>query len=322
MVEDFPDDVFVHPKSLVENSRIGSGSRIWAFAHILPGARFGRNCNICDGVFVENDVVVGDDVTVKCGVQLWDGLRIGDRVFIGPNATFTNDRNPRSKVYPDVFLQTVVKDDVSIGANATILPGLTIGQGAMVGAGAVVTRDVPPYATVVGNPARIIGYRGSEQLGVVADANNPYPDLGTEIGARIELGVGDCFLERLPHFADMRGGLTPLQDGSGLCFVPARLFLVYGVASSQVRGEHAHRRCKQFLVAAHGALSVVIDDGRTRSEIGLSGPTVGLYLSPMVWGIQYRFEPETVLMVAASDPYDADDYIRDYAVFRDEATAP
>ncbi|TGS74362.1 N-acetyltransferase, partial [Mesorhizobium sp. M3A.F.Ca.ET.175.01.1.1] len=98
---------------------VGEGTRIWAFAHVLPGAVVGSNCNICDHVFIENDVIIGDEVTIKCGVQLWDGLRLGNRVFVGPNATFTNDRFPRSKEYPETFLLTTVEDGASIGANAT-----------------------------------------------------------------------------------------------------------------------------------------------------------------------------------------------------------
>ncbi len=93
----------VHPQGLCETTHVGEGTRIWAFSHVLPGASLGRDCNICDHVFIENDVVLGDRVTVKCGVQLWDGLRIEDDVFIGPNATFTNDRFPRSKQYPERF---------------------------------------------------------------------------------------------------------------------------------------------------------------------------------------------------------------------------
>lgn len=150
---------FCHDKALVEpGCVIGERTKVWAFAHILGGAQLGADCNICDHVFVENDVVVGDRVTIKCGVQLWDGLRIADDVFIGPNVTFTNDLYPRSKQYPEKFLQTHVNDGASIGANATILAGVTIGKKAMVGAGSVVIHDVPPYAVVVGNPARIIRY--------------------------------------------------------------------------------------------------------------------------------------------------------------------
>lgn len=155
-------DFFVHEKGLCETENVGEGSRIWAFVHILKGARLGRNCNICDHVFIENDVIIGDNVTVKCGVQLWDGLRVADNVFIGPNATFTNDPFPRSKQYPDHFPQTHIGHHASIGANATILPGLSIGAGAMIGAGAVVTKDVPPGSLVVGNPARIVRHLTDE----------------------------------------------------------------------------------------------------------------------------------------------------------------
>ncbi len=146
---------FIHPQALVESRSIGPGTRIWAFAHVLPNAQIGEDCNICDHVFIENDVLIGHRVTIKCGVQIWDGLTIEDDVFIGPNATFTNDAFPRSKVHPDRFLRTVVKKNASIGANATILPGLIIGEGAMIGAGSVVTKDVPPFAVMVGNPAFI-----------------------------------------------------------------------------------------------------------------------------------------------------------------------
>ena len=149
---------FQHPQALVETTAIGAGTRIWAFVHVLPGAVIGGDCNICDHVFIENDVRVGDRVTVKCGVQLWDGVTLEDDVFVGPNATFTNDRRPRSSVRREPFDRTVVRQGATIGANATILPGVVIGSHALVGAGAVVTRDVPDFAQVVGNPARITGY--------------------------------------------------------------------------------------------------------------------------------------------------------------------
>jgi acetyltransferase-like isoleucine patch superfamily enzyme len=148
---------FVHPQGICETVDVGDGTRIWAFTHVLAGARIGADCNICDHVFIEGDVVVGDRVTVKSGVQLWDGLRVEDDVFIGPNATFSNDPFPRSRVYDHETPVTRVRRGASIGANATILPGITVGERAMVGAGSVVTRDVPAAAIVVGNPARVVG---------------------------------------------------------------------------------------------------------------------------------------------------------------------
>lgn len=150
----------IHELADVKTRDIGAGTRIWQFCVVLSGAKLGKNCNICAHVFIENDVVIGDNVTIKCGVQLWDGIRIEDDVFIGPNVTFTNDLMPRSKVYPKQFLQTIVKTGASIGGGATILPGITIGRYAIVGAGAVVTKSVPDGAVVVGNPARIIRYIG------------------------------------------------------------------------------------------------------------------------------------------------------------------
>lgn len=144
----------IHPLADVASPHIGAGTRVWQFAIVLKEAVIGRDCNICAHTFVENDVIVGDRVTVKCGVFLWDGLRIEDDVFLGPNATFTNDRRPRSGQRPAAWPVTRVARGASIGAGAVILPGLTIGAGAMIGAGAVVTRDVAPGETVVGNPAR------------------------------------------------------------------------------------------------------------------------------------------------------------------------
>lgn len=148
--------MFIHPSADVQSKQIGEGTRIWQFVVVLPGAVIGRDGNICSHCFIENQVVVGDRVTVKCGVQLWDGVTLEDDVFVGPNATFTNDLAPRSRNAAAQLLPTLVRKGASIGANATILPGLTIGEGAMVGAGAVVTKDVPPRTLVVGNPARVV----------------------------------------------------------------------------------------------------------------------------------------------------------------------
>lgn len=147
----------IHPSADVQSTAIQNGTRIWQYVVVLPKAVIGHDCNICSHCLIENDVILGDRVTVKSGVQLWDGLRVGDDVFIGPNATFTNDRQPRSGNREFTQLQTVLEEGCSIGAGAVVLPGIRIGAGAMVGAGAVVTRDVPAGSTVVGNPARMLG---------------------------------------------------------------------------------------------------------------------------------------------------------------------
>lgn len=306
---------FAHPNALVESEKIGPQTRIWAFAHVLPGAVIGADCNLCDHTFIENDVIIGDRVTIKSGVQLWDGITVEDDVFIGPNVAFTNDPFPRSKHYPEKFARTVLKHGASIGANATILPGLTIGQYAMVGAGAVVTRDVPPYAIVVGNPARIIGYAESHPYAPLP-AENKHP------GPRVlQTDVRGVKLYELTQAADLRGSLTAAQYDDTLPFIPRRVFLVYDVPGKDVRGEHAHRACHQFLVCVSGACAVVADDGTQRVEFTLDRPSLGLYLPPLVWGIQYKYTPDAVLMVLASDVYDPNDYIRDYDTFLKEARA-
>jgi acetyltransferase-like isoleucine patch superfamily enzyme len=145
----------IHPNALVEpGAAIGVGTRIWAYAHVLPGATIGADCNICDHTFIEGKVRIGNRVTVKCGVYLWDGITLEDDVFVGPCATFTNDPWPRSKKYPLKYPKMMLRQGCSIGAGAVILPGLVIGRWATVAAGSVVTRDVPDHALVVGNPAR------------------------------------------------------------------------------------------------------------------------------------------------------------------------
>ena len=150
--------IFIHEKADVAQCSIGEGTRIWQFVVIIEGAQIGRECNICAQTLIESDVIIGDNVTIKSGVQLWDGTRIHNNAFIGPNATFTNDTYPRSKEYPQEFTGITVLNNASIGANATLLPGITIGEFAMVGAGAVVTQDVPAHSVVVGNPAKVIKY--------------------------------------------------------------------------------------------------------------------------------------------------------------------
>ncbi|MDD8657341.1 N-acetyltransferase [Escherichia coli] len=146
----------IHKLSDVQTIHIGKKTRVWQYSVILPGAVIGDECNICAHTLIENDVVIGDRVTIKSGVYIWDGVFIEDDVFIGPCVTFTNDKIPRSKKYPEKFLKTIIKKGASIGANATILPGITIGENAIVGAGTVVTKDVAPYTVIAGNPGKVI----------------------------------------------------------------------------------------------------------------------------------------------------------------------
>jgi acetyltransferase-like isoleucine patch superfamily enzyme len=147
------NEPFIHALADVQTEQVGPGTRVWQFVVVLPGAQIGSDVNICSHCFIENDVIIGDRVTIKNGVQLWDGLRVEDDVFVGPNVSFSNDRYPKSGQRQKEFLRTVIEKGASIGAGAVICPGLTVGAGAMVAAGAVVVRDVPPGATVMGNPA-------------------------------------------------------------------------------------------------------------------------------------------------------------------------
>ena len=304
---------FVHGLADVQSARIGEGTRIWQFVVVLPGAVVGRDCNLCAHCFVENDVVIGDRVTIKNGVQLWDGVRILDDVFVGPNATFTNDKSPRSRRTPSEFLSTVVEQGASIGAGATILPGLRIGRGAMVGSGAVVTRSVPPYAIVVGNPARIVGYMDVDMDGALP-VHKPTAGGPTSID-ELSVAASPARLVQLPLFLDMRGSLSVGEFGRSVPFEPKRYFLVFDVPSIETRGEHAHLRCHQFLVCVRGTVNVVADDGRQRAEYVLDRADLGLHLPSMVWGIQYKYSSDAVLLVFASEFYDPEDYIRDYPEF-------
>ena len=302
-----------HSSSYIASNDIGVGTRVWAFCNILEKAKIGKNCNINDHVFIENDVIVGDNVTIKCGVQLWNGLRVGDDVFIGPNVTFSNDNFPRSKKYPKEFLKTYIKKGASIGSNATILPGLTIGINSMVGAGAVVTKDVPANAIVVGNPARIKGYVN------VYNLKSFIPEVSNEKIEKELMVVSGVKLYKISNFEDIRGKLAVGEFQKNAPFVIRRFFMVYGVPSEQVRGEHAHKKLHQFLVCINGTVNIIVDDGKKSAEFKLSPMNYGVHIKPMVWGVQYKFSKDAILLVFASEKYDPQDYIRDYNEFLKEA---
>jgi UDP-2-acetamido-3-amino-2,3-dideoxy-glucuronate N-acetyltransferase len=300
----------IHALADVQTADIGVETRVWQFVVILAGARIGAQCNICANVLIEGDVVVGDRVTVKSGVQLWDGLRVADDVFIGPNATFANDLYPRSRQRPDQFLTTTLHQGASVGAGAVILPGVEIGARAIVGAGAVVTRSVPPNAIVVGNPARIVGYVDTNKDTTSVDAASTPATKGVT-----STRVKGVTVHQMPQVADIRGSLTVGEFGRSIPFEAKRYFMVYGVPSMETRGEHAHKACHQFLICVGGSCSVVADDGVNREEFELTGPHMGIHLPPMVWGIQYKYSKDAVLLVFASEYYDSADYIRDYTEF-------
>lgn len=303
----------IHELSDVQSEMVGDGTMIWQYSVVLPGAKIGKDCNICSHVFIENDVVIGDSVTIKNGVQIWDGIRVRDNVFIGPNVTFSNDKFPRSKNKPEKYLETILCSGASIGANATILPGVIIGKGAMVGAGAVVTKSVPPNAIAVGNPAVITGY-------VNLSVTEEQPASGfkkIEKNKIKELGVGDCALYELPLISDIRGSLSVAEYNKDIPFLVKRCFWVFDVPTSLVRGEHAHKELHQFLICVRGELTVMLDDGSKRCELLLNRPNLGLHIPPKTWGVQYKYSKDAVLMVLASDTYNSGDYMREYDEFLD-----
>lgn len=298
-------EFFKHENALVESADIGAGTRIWAFAHVLPAAKIGAGCNICDGVFIENQVVIGNDVTIKNGVQIWDGVTLEDRVFVGPNATFTNDMFPRSKHHDYEMKRTLVKQGATVGANATILPGVTIGKNAMVGAGAVVVHDVPDDVTVVGNPARIVGKPGNRLANGLAEAQsrgNP-------------MSIDKCKVIDLPIFKDARGNLTAIEGGAQVPFDIQRVYYLYDVPGGAERGGHAHKALHQLIIAMSGSFDVLLDDGRQQKRIHLNRSYKGLYVCPMIWRSIDNFSSGSVLMVLASNKYTEDDYYRDYDQF-------
>ncbi len=248
---------------------------------------------------VHDSVVLPEDIVVQSGAHLPAGLVLEQGCRIGPNVAFVEGA------------PIVVRRDVQIGANATLLPGITLSAKSVVRPGSVVGRSVPPGAIVEGNPAAIVGY-----VDTLAGPVSQLHALAATQGPRVEaLAVRGVSLHHFPVIPDLRGNLTVGEFERQIPFPPLRYFVVYGVPSREVRGEHAHHACHQFLICLRGSCSVVADDGRQRVEVQLDAPQRGLYLPPMTWGIQYRYSADAMLMVFASHHYDAADYIREYDQF-------
>jgi UDP-2-acetamido-3-amino-2,3-dideoxy-glucuronate N-acetyltransferase len=238
------------------------------------------------------------------GAYVEHGVHIASAVVVGPNAVILAGSADEK--------QTVSIDSgAEIGANATILPGVNVGARAKVAPGAVVTRSVPPLAIVEGNPARITGYINTQ--GDRAPQISPAPENGS-LGV-FETHVQGVTVHHLKVVTDLRGNLSAAEFERDIPFAPKRYFLVFDVPTVETRGEHAHMECKQFLIVLKGSVRVVADDGKSRGEFVLDRPDRGLYLPPMTWGIQYRYSPDAMLLVFASEFYDSADYIRDYDVF-------
>ncbi|TYP89833.1 WxcM-like domain-containing protein [Blastococcus xanthinilyticus] len=297
----------VHAAGLCDSTDVGAGTQVAAFAHVLAGARIGAGCVIGDHAVVGDDVVLGDRVRLGSGVRVGDGARLADDVVAGPNVVFTDTAPDADGAEAGSDRQTVVGPGASLGANSTIVRGVSIGRRARVAAGTVVTNDVPPNAVVEGNPVRIVGYVDAGPGEVVDRRGNPRQVQSSRVpGAQ---------LVQLTRADDLRGSLVAANFAGDLPFVPQRFFTVFGVPSSDVRGAHAHRRCHQLLVCVQGSVSALVDDGAERQEFVLDRPDLALHMQPMIWGTQYRYTSDAVLLVLASDPYDPDDYIRDHDEF-------
>jgi UDP-2-acetamido-3-amino-2,3-dideoxy-glucuronate N-acetyltransferase len=225
---------------------------------------------------------------------------IGEGASIGPNAAILGAEDDGSAA------GCRIAERVVVGANAVLMPGTTVALAAQIRPGSVVQGAVPARAIVGGNPGRVLGYVDSSMQ------SNEHPLGPSTLESRLVRGVQ---LVRFKSVIDMRGNLTVGNFPSEVPFTPSRYFLVYGVPSAETRGEHAHRVCHQFLVCVSGHVNVVVDDGHAREEYFLDQPALGLYLPPMTWGIQYKYSQDAVLLVFASHPYDAQDYIRDYSDF-------
>lgn len=294
----------------VFTENIGERTNIWQFVVILKQAQIGSDCNICSHVLIENDVVIGNRVTIKSGVQIWDGVTLEDDVFVGPNASFSNDKFPRSKKHQKEVLRTVIRKGASISSGAVLLPGIEVGENAMIGAGAVVTSNVPPNAIVKGNPGRITGYVDASPIELTeSQFNSQNNDTKTLISVK---GV-EIF--KLKAYSDIRGDISVANFGEEIPFEPKRFYMVSGVPSKETKGQFALKTCQQFITCARGSCQILVDDGKNRQEILLNSPNIGVYIHPKVWVTQYKYSEDALLAVFASEQYNPEDYIRNYSDF-------
>ena len=302
----------MHPQALCESATVGEGTSVWAFAHVLPGARIGRDCNICDHVFIENDVVVGDRVTVKCGVQLWDGLRVADDVFIGPNATFTNDKYPRSKQHQAECCRRWIERGASIGGGAMCCRASASAR-ARWSAPAPSSRRTCRRARSCSAIPRTSS--ATSMRARSADERREIQPVRTGTRQSRDVSVPGSRCTRCSPPSICAAACRPVSSRQHVPFAPQRYFLVFDVPGKEVRGEHAHRA-----VAPVPGLRTRLADGRRRRRQCTArrcGSTARARPAhpAAVWAVQYKYSADAVLLVLASDPYDPADYIRDYDEF-------
>lgn len=266
----------IHPTALCSHDQIGEGTDVGAYCVIERHSIIGRNTSVSHGVTIAANTRVGDEAKIGAGARIGSGCTIGNKV--------------------------------TIGANAVISDGISLHIGSCVSPNSRVLMSVPPYAIVGGSEASITGYVDANPgvLSKIKQAPTENPQESRVQGARYY---------QIRQFPDLRGDLSVGEFETDLPFLPKRYFLVHNVASEKIRGEHAHKKCHQFLTCVHGSCSVIADDGTNRQEFILDRPTVGVHLSPMVWGIQYKFTRDAVLLVFTSEHYDPEDYIRNYNDF-------
>lgn len=278
-------------------------------ALVHAGAVVAPSCRLGDYVSVYPGARLADDCEVLGFTQLWAGVQLARGVRLGPGVALEPPEDDDGAIHFGAACQ--------VGANATIRRGVQIGAGAIVEPGAVVCHSVPAHAIVCGAPARVVGYVEQRSGAAAALCQRRAEAPADPAVARI--GVGDVTLHRHRLVRDPRGDLVFGESPKDIPFEVRRYFLVFGVPSEKTRGEHAHRACKQYLICVRGSCAVVVDDSRSRCEVTLDSPDLGLYLPPMTWGIQYKYTADAVLLVFTSEYYDAADYIRHYADFLAEA---
>jgi UDP-2-acetamido-3-amino-2,3-dideoxy-glucuronate N-acetyltransferase len=303
----------IHPSALCESNDIGPDTRIEAFTYVAHKVRVGQNCVIGPHVFIERDVTIGDRVIIRGSAQICAGTIVEDEVSIAAHASFLSDCNSHSGGVTDNPI--ILRRGCKIGANATLCAGVTIGEYGIVHAGAVVTRSVQPHAIVAGNPAAVVAFANTLEMPARSTPPSSAPAQATESKVR---GVK---IYELPLICDPRGNLTVGEFERTLPFVPKRYFMTFDVPSFDVRGEHAHRTCHQFLLCVRGSCAVVVDDGLNREEFLLDRPTFGVHVPPMVWATEYKHSQDSRLLVFASEHYDPADYIRDYQIYLKEASS-